>query len=184
MRGYDLPTSLAVGGIERPIRSDFRAVLDVLAAMNDPLLGEREKSAVMLYIMYPGLSEIDPRFYTEAAAAACDFIDCGQRGDGAARPRVFDWEHDAGLIVPAVNGVAHTEVRALPYLHWWTFWGYFTEIGDCLFSTVLGIRYKRARHKKLERWENDFCRENRSIVEMRRGDAAFGAEEAEILRWL
>lgn len=183
MNGYELPVTLEVGGEMRPIRTDYRAVLDVLAAMNDPELDEYAKAFVMLTVMYPELDRLDPGMYGEAIDAACRFIDCGRRGDGGTRPRLFDWTADADLIIPAVNGVAHSEIRAVPYMHWWTFLGYFFEIGDCLFSTVLGIRDKRARHKKLEKWESDFCRENRAYFKASDGGISRDDEE-KVLKWL
>ena len=45
-------------------------------------------------------------------------------------------------------------LRAEKYMHWWTFLGYFMEVEDGLFSQVLSIRQKKARHKKLEKWED------------------------------
>lgn len=122
---YDLPTSLEIGGVGYPIRSDFRAILDILIAASDPELDDLGKAIVMLQIMFPDWEKIPPEHIEEACKKACDFIDCGKKDDGKPKPRMIDWEQDASLIVPAVNGVAHTEVRALPYLHWWTFFGYF-----------------------------------------------------------
>ena len=40
MDPWKLPTSLEVNGKEYSIRSDFRVVLDILSAMNDPDLFE------------------------------------------------------------------------------------------------------------------------------------------------
>ncbi len=53
------------------------------------------------------------------------------------------------MIVPAVNKVAGKEIRTVPYMHWWTFFGYFMESGECLFNTVVGIRSKKAKGEKL-----------------------------------
>ena len=64
------------------------------------------------------------------------------------------------MIVSAINNVAHTEIRALPYLHWWTFTGYYMAIGECPLSMVVGIRNKLAKHKKLEKYELEFKRQN------------------------
>ena len=43
MSAYDLPVTLEVAGKEYGIRSDFRAVLDILIAMTDPDLSDYEK---------------------------------------------------------------------------------------------------------------------------------------------
>ena len=50
----------------------------------------------------------------------------------------------------------------------WTVLGAYMELGECLFSTVLGLRQKRAKGKKLEKYEQEFARENRALVELRK----------------
>ena len=64
-------------------------------------------------------------------------------------PKLLDWEHDAPLIVADVNRVAGTEVRSMEFLHWWTFLGWFHALGEGQLSTVVAIRGKLARGKKL-----------------------------------
>lgn len=172
MTGYDLPKSLTVGGTSYPIRTDFRAVLDILAAMNDAELDNTAKNIVMLQIIYPNWREIPQEHLQEAAQKAADFIDCGHKDDGKPSPRLIDWEKDATIIIPAVNSVAHAEIRALPELHWWTFLSYFMEIRESTLSTVLNIRQKKAKHKKLDQWERDFCKENKKLVEIKSADDA------------
>ena len=72
------------------------------------------------------------------------------------------------MIFSAINKIAGKEIRAVEYLHYWTFIGFFNEIGEGVFSTVLNIRNKKARHKKLEKWENEFYRNNKEIVDIKR----------------
>ena len=69
---------------------------------------------------------------------------------------------DGDMIVPAVNKVAGKEIRAVPYMHWWTFFGYFMESGECLFNTVVGIRSKKAKGERLDKWEKKFYQENQN----------------------
>lgn len=178
MTAYDLPTSLPVGGVEYEIRSDFRSVIDILSAMNDPDLNAEGKAEVILKIMYPGWRDIPPEHIDEALQKACEFIDCGQKDDGRKSPRVIDWEQDAQLIISAVNGVAHTETRAIPNLHWWTFFGWFMEIGDSTISTVIHVRKKLAEGKPLDKAEKEFYRNNRGIVQI---ETKFSQEEQSVL---
>ena len=69
---YDLPTSLEVSGVIYEIRSDYRYALDILIALNDPLLSDEQKIFLhyMCYIhhfvlktilMYQCLSNITMR---------------------------------------------------------------------------------------------------------------------------
>ena len=185
MTGYDLPSSLHIGNREYRIRTDFRDILNILIAMNDPDLDMQCKAAVLLKILFPEWSQIPPEHLEEAYRKACDFIDCGQKDDGKSHPGTVDWKQDAGIIIPAVNAIAHMEVRSLPHLHWWTFIGYFMEIRESLFSSVLNIRQKRAKHQKLEKWEQDFYRENRDIIDLKKKDSEESLQEKEhLLKWL
>jgi hypothetical protein len=185
MSGYDLPKTIGVGGVEYSIRSDFRAILDILMAFSDPELDDRCRADIMLKILYVDWETIPPERINEALEKACGFIDCGQKDDGKPHPKTVDWEQDAGIIVPAVNSVAGTEVRALPYLHWWSFFGYFMEIRESLFSSVINIRQKKAKHKKLEKWEQDFYKENRDIIDLKVKETEEQKQEKEnLLKWL
>ena len=56
--------------------------------------------------------------------------------------------------------IRQTEIRALPYLHWWTFIGYYMAVGECTLSTIVSIRDKIARGKKLDDFEKEFKRDN------------------------
>ena len=182
---WKLPVSLNVSGKEYPIRYQFGAVLDILTAYSDPEMEEADKADVLLTIMYPTLEEMPKEQLSEAFGKACEFIDCGQKDDGKTKPRLMDWNQDAEIIIPAINKVAGMEIRANPELHWWTFWGFFMSIGDSLFSTVLHIRQKKKSGKKLDKWESEFYRENKNLVDLRVPESEeIKAEKENILKWL
>lgn len=185
MIGYDLPTSLEIGGVDYSIRTDFRAILDILIAMNDNELDSQCKYIVLIKIMYPDYEKIPKEYMNEAYEKACEFIDCGQKDDGKNHHKTVDWEQDARIIIPAVNSVAKTEVRALSYLHWWTFFGYFMEIRESLFTSVLNIRQKKASGKRLEKWERDFYKENKNLIDFEKKDSEEVKKEKEsLMKWL
>ena len=81
MRAYELPTSLNINGVAYTIRTDFRAIIDILIAMNDPDLDQQAKTFIMLQILYEEWQNIPFEDLTEACQKACDFIDCGQVDD-------------------------------------------------------------------------------------------------------
>ena len=166
MNPYVLPTSVEINGKEYRIRTDFRAVLDVLAAQKDPDLDDRARAMVMLKIMYPDYQTILVNELNEAIEKAIEFIDCGYVDDGKPKPQLVDWQQDANMIISAINKVAHAEVRQMQNLHWWTFFSYYMEIGESLFSQVLNIRAKKAKGKKLEKYEREFYRENKQIIDL------------------
>lgn len=193
MYAWELPTSLEVGGKEYAIRTDYRVILDILAAMNDPEIfvpgmteeeKKMEQSMTMLQILYIDFDSMPPRDWKEAAEKARDFIDCGIKDDGKPKPRTMDWEQDAPLIVPAINKSVKIDVRSVKYMHWWTFFGLYMEIGESTFSTVVSIRDKKRRGKKLEKWEQEFYRNNKHLVDLKSRKIERSEEEKDALREL
>ena len=165
---WELPESLPVGDSTFRIRTDFRDILTIFDAYNDPDLPIEAKTYVMLKIIYPDFEMIPEDLMQEAAEKAMDFINMGQEDDDRKKPQLMDWEQDADILIPAINKVAGCEVRAVDHLHWWTFMGYYMEIGDSLFSQVVSIRYKKAHGKKLDQWEKDFEKDNKQIVKLKK----------------
>lgn len=163
---YDLPTALEFGGREWTIETDYRQILRILTAFEDPDLSDKEKLYILFYDLFVDVEEIPEELYQAAYDAAIEFIDHGQHADGPS-PRTMDWEQDAGLIFPAVNRAAGFEVRSAEYIHWWTFVGYFMEIKDSTYATVLSLRSKRARGKKLEKWEKEYWNDNKRLCVLR-----------------
>jgi len=164
-----LPTALNINGVERAIRSDFRVALLIFQAYNDPELNDREKTLAMLDCLYEDLESIPAEDIEEAINKAIWFLDGGMEDIGTKRnpKKIIDWEQDEQMIFSAVNKIAGKEVRSLEYLHWWTFLGYFNEIGESLLSTVINIRQKKNKGKKLEKYEQEFYRENKSLIDIK-----------------
>lgn len=187
MNAWNFPTSLNIGGVEYEIRTDYRVILDLLMALNDPELSDSDnkmsaymKSRVILEIMFPDWDNIPQEHIQEALDKVSEFIDMGI-GDDSKKPKTMDWEQDAPIIIPAINKVLNKEIRAEKYMHWWTFLGAYMEIGEGLFSNVIHIRQKKAKGKKLEKWEQDFYKENKSLIDFQHKEKR-SSEEKEMLR--
>lgn len=165
---YALPTTQIVGGIEYEIRSDYRAVLDICAALNDPELSDIEKAEVALTIFYPDCVSIPNGDLQEALDACFAFIACGEENSNIKSVKLMDWEQDFRFIAPAINRVLGQEIRAVTYLHWWTFVSAYYEIGDCLFAQIVGIRDKKAHGKRLDKSEQEWYRKNRELIDFKR----------------
>lgn len=160
-----LPTALEVGGVMYPINSDFRVMLNIYAAFGDPELSDREKAYVCVTNLYRNFASIPQSQTEEAIKQAYWFAGGGDMPESSAhKAKIIDWEQDERLIFPAINKAAGFETRSVPYLHWWSFLGLFGEIGEGLLSTVLSIRQKKAKGKKLEKWESEFLREHKDTV--------------------
>ena len=74
---FDLPTTLTVNGREEPIRWEYTAILDAIAAMNDPELKKEEKALACLYIIYEDFDRLTRDDYAPAFEAAFAFINNG-----------------------------------------------------------------------------------------------------------
>ena len=74
MTAYELPTSLNISGVDFSIRTDFRAIIDILIAQNDPELDKQAKAVVMLQILFEDWQSIPSEHLTEACQKACEFI--------------------------------------------------------------------------------------------------------------
>lgn len=183
---WEFPTSLNVGGVNYEIRTDYRVVLDLFAALSDSDLTDDDEqmtaymqSRVIMEIMFPNCDNIPMEHWEEALQKVFDFIDMGI-SDDRKKPKTMDWEQDAPIIIPAINKVLNREIRAESYMHWWTFLGAYMEIGESLFSNVVHIRQKKASGKKLEKWEQDFYKENKSLIDFKQKNQRSQEEKEEL----
>lgn len=176
---YALPTSVEVNGTTYQIESDYRAVLDILTALTDSELDEQDKAEVSLRIFYPYFDEMPSSDYQEALNQCFRFIDMGKEHKERQRePTLMSWEQDFGMIIAPVNRIAGCEIRALEYVHWWTFLSWYSEIGDCLFAQVVRIRDKKARKKALDKQDREFYKRNRDIIDLK---ATYTEAEKDVL---
>lgn len=167
---YNLPTSILIGDKQLKIREngDYRVILDCFSAIEDVKLPPNIRVYTALIIFYEDLNDIDDVFnilgdnLDEAIKKMYEFFNCGKESVGMNTPyKLIDWTEDSQLICSAINNVARMEVRQPNlYIHWWTFMGYYTSVGDSQLSTVVGIRYKIVNQKPLEKYEKEFRRRN------------------------
>lgn len=176
---YDLPVSVEVCGTEYAIRSDYRAALDICAALNDTELDDQDRGLVVLDIFYPGFARMPPEHYQEAIRRCFWFLSCGEQPADRKAPKLVDWEQDFSYIVAPINRVMGREIRAVEYLHWWSFIAAYYEIGDCTFAQIVRIRSLRARGKPLDKSDREWYQRNRHLVDMQ---TTYTAREDDLLR--
>ena len=160
---YSIPTSIEIDGREYKIRNngDFRVILDCFQALADVELSARERLLASLIIFYPEFSTAKNEDIESLVNKMYEFFNCGSDNVGTqSNKKLIDWEQDEQLICSAVNKVANKEIRSEPYLHWWTFMGYFTAIGESPISTIIHIRDKIVKGKRLEKHEREYKANN------------------------
>jgi len=164
MEKWILPVTANIGGKEYSINSDYRDILEIISYLNNES-DQQIACLIALNLFYEGFDEMPEEHYQEALDYLFEFINAGFPESKGSRHKLIDWDQDYPIIVSEVNKVAGCEVRSLPYMHWFTFIGYFNAIGDGQLSTIVSIREKKAKGKKLEKWEQEFYNGHRSIID-------------------
>lgn len=167
MTGWQLPNYVDINGRQYKINADYRDILDIIQhldkSQND--VTELYIAVALFYDDYESISEEDLQ---TAVNQMMIFINCGEEPDEKPHPKRIDWQQDRNLIIADVNKVAACEVRSLPFCHWWTFIAWFNSIGEGQLSTVVSIREKLRRGKKLEKWEQEYYAENKSKIDLKK----------------
>lgn len=165
---FDLPITIIIDNQEFPIRErgDFRMILDCFKVLEDTELSKQERMIACLIIFYEDINSIGElnklSNLEEAVKKMYWFFNCGgDKSPGVhSNYKLVDWKHDEQLIASAINNVAKKEIRNEDYIHFWTFMGYYTAIGESPLSNIVSIRNKIVKGKKLEKYEREFRAEN------------------------
>lgn len=177
MRAWGLPRQAELDGVRYEIRTDYRDILEILRWLGgraDPELDAGGRWYVAMRLFYPEFAAMPQEVWPRATEFLTEFLAAGHRAAARPGPPLMDWQQDAPLIAAGISRAAGQDVRMLPYLHWWSFLALFDAIGEGSFATVVAIRDKLRRGKRLENWELDYYRTHREAVELR---APASAEE-------
>lgn len=180
--GWALPRDVEVCGVRYAVNADFRDILDIISRLSDVNTPERERAYVALALFYQDFNSMPSIHYAEAARQLQHFVNCGSEDTAPPAPKMIDWEQDQIMIVADVNKVAGREIREMPFCHWWTFISWFNSIGEGQLSTVVAIREKQRKGKKLSSWEKEFYQANREKVDFKRVYTT--AENTVLKQWL
>ena len=177
---YRLPRQVEIQGKIYDIDPDFRVILKIFRAFEDASMPPMLRWLVALQLFYK--QEVAIAHRQAAMEYLRDFLCCGREETPGAP--LFSWQQDAASIIAGVNAAAGQEVRALPSVHWWTFLGWFHAMPPGTFSTVLSLRQKLRKGQKLEPHEQEFYRENKSLVDLKAAPDADTLAEKERLNAL
>ena len=184
MEDWSLPESLRFGEQNWKIRSDFRDILEVIDWLSRLEEQEMVRVYVALTLFYEHFSEMPQELWQEALEQLLWIVNGGSKEDTPAGPKLLDWKQDRQMIVADMNKVAGCEIRALEFLHWWTFLAWFHGIGEGQLSTVVRIRDKLRKGKKLEDWEQEYYRQNRKKIVLKPNYTPEERQEQERLKRL
>ena len=179
---WSLPQTTTIGGTEYQLSTDYRDVLEIIGYLNDQENPEILRWRIAVALFYD-CEDFPEEHLQEAMDYLAAFIACDDT-PSAPSPKLLDWDQDAQVIVADVNKVAGMEIRAVPYLHWWTFLSYFRAIGEGQLLTLVSIREKLRTGKKLEPWEQEYYHKNPERVILRTKYLAEEEEELDELKEL
>lgn len=162
MSEYDLPVSVEIDGQQFKIREncDYRIVLRCINALNDDDLTDEQKIQCAIIIFYEDYDLItNLQKATEEMFRIIGYDEPQEAG--TQKPQLMDWNKDFRQLAPPISRIIGYDIRTPgKYTHWWTLVGGYMEIGECTFATIVSIRAKKQKGKKLEKWEEEFCREH------------------------
>ena len=188
MNGWTLPREVKLGGQRWAHRTDYREILTLLRWLTgqaDPALDRGERWYVAMRVFYPAFGGMPPALWPAAAEYLGQFLAGARPAPARAAQPLMDWQQDAPLIAAGISRAAGRDVRELAYLHWWSFLALYDSIGEGAFATVVRIRAKLRRGRKLDEGEREFYRENRELVVLRKAeDPAAAREKEKLLREL
>lgn len=159
---WQLPVKACLEGKTYDLHPDFRDILEIFSYLEDPDLPEAVRWRIALGLFYE--QPVPPEHRQAAMEYLIRFLTCGRPDPPG--PKLLCWQQDADAIISGVNRAAGQELRSLPFVHWWTFLGWFHAIGEGPLSTLVSIRDKLRRGKPLEGWEKEFYRDNRHRVDL------------------
>lgn len=174
---YRLPEETVIEGVTYRFSTDFRVILKIFSVLADRSLPELLRWRVALGLFYN--SPVAPEHRQAAMEYLGDFLSCGEKGKPG--PELISWQLDAPAIIAGVNKAAGCEIRLLEKVHWWTFLSWFHAMPPGQLSTIVSIRDKLRRGKKLEAWEREFYRENKDLVDKKPPETRAERDEKERL---
>ena len=165
MSPWELPLQAEFGGKIYKLHPDYRDILEIFSYFEDPDLSDYEKWQIALALFY---DEPIPREHWQGAMEYLSaFLRGGREQTDSPAPKLMDWEQDGAIIVAEVNKVAGQEIRSLPFVHWWTFLAWFHSIGEGQLSTLVSIREKLRKGKKLEQHEKEYYHAHKEQVDLK-----------------
>lgn len=161
----DLPTKIRINDKLYDINYDYKTVIKILTAMEDPELYYEEKIEVMLELLYK--EKIPEKDLEVACEKAALFIDLGLKENKSKNTkRLYSFTKDSRYIFTGINSTHHIDLAEKPKLHWWRFMAYFMDMNtECFFSELIYYR-KRLLEGKLTKEEKKKYEEIRHLVDL------------------
>lgn len=143
----DLPSKIRVNNNIYNINCDYRTIIRILIAMEDPTLYHEEKIYIMLKLLYK--EEVSSKDIEEACRKASLFIDMGKEfKNDKKEKRIYSFTKDGNYILTGINSTHKIDISETPMLHWWKFMVLFMDMStECFFNELIYYRKRKAEGK-------------------------------------
>lgn len=161
----DFPTKILINNKEYDINYDFRTILKIIIALEDPNLYLEEKAQIMLDLLYK--EKIPDKDIEEACKKASLFIDCGKYNNNSKKDkRIYSFTKDGNFILTGINSTHNIDLSEKVNFHWWKFMALFMDMdNECFFSELVYFR-KRKLDGKLTKEEKEKYKKIKDIVDL------------------
>lgn len=154
-----LPTAVRIAGAAVPINTDFRVAIKIMSAFADIELTEPEKLEVMVRLLYPK----PPRDAAAAVKQGLKFLNIGAAPEPPPEPAVYNFEKDSKYIYTAFRSTYNIDLETVEHMHWWKFRALFSDLGECFFTHLVGIR-SRMHTGELLASEKKYVAKNKDVI--------------------
>lgn len=161
----NLPTKIKIKDKLYDINYDYRTVINILIAFEDPNLNQYEKLYIMIKNLYK--EEIPDEDLQDACEKAIRFIDCDQSfSSKSSDKRVYSFKKDGNYIFSGINATHNIDVEEKKDLHWWKFMNFFMDMSpDCMFGEITYYR-SRKNEGKLTDEEKKQYKKIKNIIDL------------------
>lgn len=156
----ELSTEIELDGAILYLNTDWRDIRHIIKLLNSTEYPQSTIAEACLKIFIDNFEDII--YKQNAIAILFDFISIGEKqNNDKPMPKEFDWEIDFSAIISDMNKISKCEdIRALPYMHWFTFVSIFNSIDEGNTSYRIKIRRKIRNHEKLTKDEKEWVSRN------------------------
>ena len=167
----ELATEIELDGRLLRLNTDWRDIMRIIAILSDNGIPPHRRADACLCIFIDNVEDVVDG--QKAISALYNFIDCGEKPSNTkGMPKEMDWKADFPAIISDMNKVAKCEdIRALPYMHWFTFVSIYHAIGEGNLSYRVNIRRKLRKGEKLSPDEAEWVGRNpdKAFLQKQRG---------------
>lgn len=146
------------------VNTDFRIGIQLMQIVQDKELAEREKTPLMLELLFPGIAPSDPNELTECVQWFLGGWYLDKQAKKKETARAFDFDVDQWRIYAAFRSQYNIDLNTVD-LHFWEFMGLLTSLEECAFTRISNLRTQKI-DPKMSKEEKQALKEAKRIYQL------------------